>query len=54
MSVDVPTMPLSTAFGQPVGQPPFAETTTTLDDNTTTKSWYDTINDALADTLGES
>jgi hypothetical protein len=55
MSVDVQTMPVSAAFGQHLGHYAPDETTTTVDDNTTNiKSWYNTINDALANTVGES
>jgi hypothetical protein len=54
MSVDVQTMPVSATFGQPLGHYAPADPTATVDDNATnTKSWYDTINGALADTLGE-
>lgn len=54
MSVDVQTMPVSAAFGQPLGDYAPVEAATTVNDDTNTKSWYNTINDALADTLGES
>jgi hypothetical protein len=54
MSVDVQTMPASAAFRQPLDHYAPANTTTTVNDSTAdTKSWYNTINDALADTLGE-